>query len=438
MGNIRDYFQGKKSYLFFWSIGLLLELYLVTFGRNKLGIWLGPIGLLLTGLLIGILPLFFLKERLLEDAISPKINKKFNWKLALAVGVGCLLVIFILLPNILFRFPIDPLQSDIIPTLLDLYIHRFIQGIPVYTEGLCNGVPCTPNYLPLHWLPFLISYYLNFDPRILGLIFLTLAISISYGRILINSVPVKYLWLLGLTGPLWLFLWMKFQSEAFGHTTESMITAWYIILGLGIWINTVSSGIIGTLFTLLSRYSVAFWLPVFGIGKMISDRKYFYYWIMGVLIGLMGIYVIPFLILEDDLGAFLRGFSSYPIAAMGEWKGQAWQAAGDPPWQLFRGSGFAAWFYTLVPGDLVTKFTICRYTHLSISLGGALLAFGIWYRNRNRIPHGILWVYSLKVYLTIFYAFMIVPYEYLWMVPSGFSIIIFLVTIQAHDFSPTK
>jgi hypothetical protein len=159
---------------------------------------------------------------------------------------------------------------------------------------------------------------------------------------------------------------------------------------------------------------------------------------MGVLIGLMGIYVIPFLILEDDLGAFLRGFSSYPIAAMGEWKGQAWQAAGDPPWQLFRGSGFAAWFYTLVPGDLVTKFTICRYTHLSISLGGALLAFGIWYRNRNRIPHGILWVYSLKVYLTIFYAFMIVPYEYLWMVPSGFSIIIFLVTIQAHDFSPTK
>lgn len=68
--------------------------------------------------------------------------------------------------------PIDISKSDILPLLKEVYYKRLVSGEFVYNRDYgYDYVDWVPNYLPMHWLPFVPAFYLGFDPRYIPLFF---------------------------------------------------------------------------------------------------------------------------------------------------------------------------------------------------------------------------------------------------------------------------
>jgi uncharacterized membrane protein YfhO len=87
--------------------------------------------------------------------------------------------------------------------------------------------------------------------------------------------------------------------------------------------------------------------------------------------------------------------------------------------------GFASWFYTYGPNDLVSRITWLQRTDVLVSAGTVLLAAGLYYRLRHRYDYRLVALIALKLYLATFYAFIQIPYPYL--TSLGIFISLFLV-----------
>jgi hypothetical protein len=401
--------------LFFIAESLLFTVF-----RGRLGFFYSPIAFLVLGLSLGLIPLLFPAQwhRPGKKGIfMTRTHALIIWVIGVILSGGMMMYI-------VESYPLNPKYSDIIPTLDSIYLDRFLAAEPVYTEGKCGDLPCTPNYLPMQWLPFVISAVIGFDHRWTALFFLWIAIGLLVHLLRKSGLSGWNVLLRAFLPFILLFAWMKWNPDTFGHTIETLITAWYLMLGIGFsytqpWIR---GG--GLILTLLSRYTLAFWMPLYILlyKKLSEDkfRKTAFFTLAGVLL----LYVFPFLISEPL--SFWKGFESYPIAAMGEWKGQAWQAAGDPPFQLFQGFGFASWVYTYAQGSLEDKFMLARILNLAGALFGTLLAGIAVYKLGKNVPEDLKLLVSFKIYLTFFFAFLLVPYTYLHLVPSFFSLLIVL------------
>jgi hypothetical protein len=398
----------------------IVETLLLTVFRGRLGFIISPIALMISAWGISIIPLLSPKQWHRPGITEEKLlirNLIGIWLAGVACSAG-------MLHYIIQEYPLNPNISDIIPTIDSIYLNRFLSASPVYAEGTCGNIACTPNYLPMQWLPFLISKLIGFDHRWTAMGMLWIALGF-----LINLLRKSGLsGISGLTRAIFpfvlLILWLFWNPDTFGHTIEPLITAWYLLMGIGFsyskpWIR---GG--GLILTLLSRYLLAFWLPLYiMMYKGLSEdkfRKAALFTFAGVLI----LYVIPFLI-ADPL-SFWRGFESYPIAALGEWKGQAWQPAGDPPFQLFQGMGFASYLYSFHSGSLEEKFLLARMLNLMGSVMGTIIAGLLVYYVGKNVPDDLKLLVSFKIYLSFFFAFLLVPYTYLHLVPSFFSLLIVL------------
>lgn len=120
-------------------------------------------------------------------------------------------------------------------------------------------------------------------------------------------------------------------------------------------------------------------------------------------------------IYDDRCKYFSNAHKAYHDAAVGEWSGQAWQQPGEKPYQLFRGIGFAGWLYEVIPGDVVTKVNIAQKIHLLLSCLVSLLLGIFYYVYREKLNYRVFLLGSLKVYLAVFYNFIQVPYNYLFL-----------------------
>lgn len=396
------------------------EVLLHTVLRRRAGFLWSPAILIFLGLTLSVTPLlapahWHRPEK--KHIILPRLRVWLIW------GLGVCFTGFMLW-GLIPQYPINPTVSDIIPTIDSVYLKRFLDAAPVYAEGMCGDTPCTPNYLPMQWLPFLISFALSLDHRWTAMAFLWIAIALL--QFLMRKSGVS-----GWNGHLRLMIpfallaaWLHWNPDTFGHTIEPLIAAWYLVLGIGFsyaqpWVRSV-----GLVVTLLSRYLLVFWLPLYiWMYRNLSEVK-FRKATLFALAGILLFYVLPFLLAEPF--SFWKGFESYPIAALGEWKGQAWQKAGDPPFQLFQGFGFASWIYTYAAGNLEEKFMLARMLNLAGAAAGTLIAgLSVHYLGRN-VPEDLRLLVSFKIYLTFFFAFLLVPYTYLQLVPSFFSLLIVL------------
>jgi hypothetical protein len=141
------------------------------------------------------------------------------------------------------------------------------------------------------------------------------------------------------------------------------------------------------------------------------------------------LYIIPFLLKQPDI--FKKGYNYYTEAALGEWQLKNWQAENDKPFHLFKGIGFASYFYDYATGSLSEKLTKLKNTHLIGSILVAILMGLLYFRFKNKIPDRLYLLLSLKIYLTYFYAFIQVPYVYLQLVPLFISVLIIAaITIE--------
>ncbi|MFN4972099.1 MAG: hypothetical protein ACK5GX_03625 [Bacteroidota bacterium] len=308
--------------------------------------------------------------------------------------------------------PIDISKSDILPLLKEVYYTRLVSGEFVYNR--VHGydyVNWVPNYLPMHWLPFVPAFYFGFDPRYIPLFFF-LAVQFLYlnylSRLNLSAIE-KYI--KASIPYLLVFVIAIKQKSSFAHTVELLIAGYYLLVAYGLTTRNKALLITGISCALLSRYALLFFIPIHLIYEW--KRGTFSFAVKtyaAVFCCILLVYVLPFLTVQP--GVFLEGASAYDVAALGEWKGQSWQNPGDLPYQIFQGYGMAAWYYTVAGSNqLLAGITALKYS-LFLVMVSSICMYTLSIRIRQFFSNNLTAL--LYTLLVLFFLFVPVPYNYLY------------------------
>ena len=276
------------------------------------------------------------------------------------------------------------------------------------------------TYLPMQWLPYTIAEWLQADYRWIAITIFSGAAFIVVSRS--NRISPVH----GITSAILILytcrMLLKYDTGILSMTVELMVAGYYMAFIAGIsgrnpWARGAFIAI-----CLLSRYSLVLWLPLWAFVEfMKGDRKDFFRSCGLIAIVVLGIYIIPFL--SHDWGAFIRGYHYYSQAAIGEWSNVNEHRI---PHQLDHGLGFARLFYLkLWEYSIPDRLRALQKAHLAICIGSTVV-MGIWYWIvRRRIHPRIFLLASFKIYLSLFLAFIQVPYPYLMITTAAVSIAMF-------------
>lgn len=341
---------------------------------------------------------------------------------ALAVG-GFLLLLFPLalsLKQLFIAQPIDARYSDIIPTI-QIAVRRFLAGEPVH-PAVTFGNYTIPvlSYMPLQWLPYCFAEWLNKDYRTIAFVIWTGAVCL-----LVFRTTQASLWqgtLLAIAAAAMFSAILDYQPHILSMTIELMVAGYYMLLIMGLHQRNPWLKGLGIALCMLSRYSLVLWLPLWLLIEWFSnDRRQALQTMLTAALAVLLIYIIPFL--SQDWTVFYRGYKQYDQSAMGEW--QHLNDAGLP-WHLYSGNGFAYLFYSgLSDWDLLARIKALQRTHFIASLL-VVAGMGAWYFwKRHRIQDfRLLLLGTFKVYLTVFFELIQVPYAYLLVVGCFVSLAI--------------
>ncbi|OSZ78598.1 hypothetical protein CAP35_10210 [Chitinophagaceae bacterium IBVUCB1] len=326
--------------------------------------------------------------------------------------------------NIFKQIAIDINWSDIIPAI-QIITKRFIAGENPYAPMLEIGYSGPVGYMPFHWLPFCIAEFLKVDYRWISISILIIAITTLFFRLLKYNTNAAILILVLISVSY--FLTSRYGIGIMAVTVELLIAGYYIIFTIALnKKNYLFAGITLSL-CLLSRYSLIFWLPMAVFVLCISNNKnYLLKTAIVSLIIVLLCYIIPFL--SNDWGVLFKTNSGYANMDY-EWSRTCENNV--PACNLFNGIGFAHLFYKHYgQANFQIAFVVCRTVFFIASIGVCLL-MGIWYwKYKTSIDHRIFLMASLKIYLSVFFAFMIVPYDYLMI--TGLFVSIALYAEQAR------
>jgi len=396
--------MNKKTVIIIASITMLFLLNAWHF--NKAGFVLSP----LITLSMAVLMVFFIGKFnpiTSSEILAISTKKKNNYALMLHVFLSVTALGW--MGYIYHLNPIDITKSDIIPLIKEVYVNRFLSGQFVYDRVLgYEYIDWTPNYLPMHWMPFLPAFILQLDPRWISSFLWITAVTLLFYFNRKHVHSNKELLFKTVLPFLFLFALLFRQTSAVAHTVELMIASWYMILGIGILYSNKFLLTIGWINTLLSRYMSVFFLPAYFITAFKKENRFKWIVLTFVFVGCLVLYVLPFL--SHDWNIFFKGASAYDVAALNEWKGQSWQPAGDRPFQLFQGFGFASWIYAFTPGDLQVKIQLLKNILLLVMASSAIL-FMLWNYRKNNPLHELL---SLFLITALFPSLSLVPYNYLF------------------------
>jgi len=304
-------------------------------------------------------------------------------------------------------------KSDIIPQINEL-VQRSMNGEMPYAPIQFQGYTLYPTYLPLQWLPYAIAEVSRMDYRWLSAIFLWLSCAYHF----ISSKPFLHSTVWNMIASLWpLIVWyimIENDSQMFGITVESLVASYYLFTANAIKRNNIVLITAGLCLTLLSRYSIIFWMPCILVAVyMNKGGKVVLKMLVAIIVAFFIIYWLPFM--RHDSQIFFKGYAYHSVAALGEWTppyGQAW------PVQLYNGIGMAPWGYRFLPiADLQQRLKLYQMIHIVLCL--TLAAGAIWWYSKKRHDVSIknFLLFSLKLSLVVFYSFIQIPYKYLFITP---------------------
>lgn len=408
----------------------IIELGLVTFWQKAFGVYVSPVLWLCSGLFIGIFPFYyFIKQTIEIDKVQENPGLTFNRWTYVIIGFLPLAAIAILIIRDLPLFPHE-MYSDVFVQSTTM-AERMLSGEKVYAPMTLLGYQLIPTYLPMQWMPFVISVITGSDPRLIHIVaWLAISGYFLFGQKFNFSLVVENL-IACLAPALILGAFYKFQGDALFMSFELLIAAYYLLLVLGLlkknfWLITLA-----ILLCLLSRYSLALWLPVFLVILYFkTEKKLIIKGAVVVVSGILLLYVIPFLLY--DPGIWVRGYDYYTTAAEGEWMDWRIYPEIEPkgPVSVVNGIGMAVFFYKFIPGDLLVRINTLRLIHIIAILLFVAVFIILFLRNKHlkKLPFAILALGSLKIYLVLFYAFIQIPYHYLYLVPLAISMGIILLS----------
>jgi hypothetical protein len=413
----------KKNLLLF--VLIVCEILLITYCRNIFGSLLSPVVLLIVSVMIGVLLIYPAFD---EVYVLPSLN----WKLSKGQTLYLMLFVFYLFIVILLiipkgsikavytYYPIDPKYSDIIPTIR-LMCERFINGANVYAKISEFGYEFFPGYLPFSWLPFLPAEYFHFDYRMIVLLIFIVTVTI-----LIKNGYVQKSEFANMLSLLLLFFFIKAtidkEPASLGWTVELMNASFYTLLLIGILNKNTYLKVVAILLCLLTRYSVVVLLPLFLLVELKETgvkRSVFLVMLITVLVSVI---MVP--IFYNNWSLPEEWASAYSRAGIGEWRHLD---ANGLPLHIFNGTGFASWVFKYKSGSIEERFTFLQKTHFYLVLSTTLILSVIYWLKRKALDSGIYLAGAVKIYFSIFYGFIQVPYTYLFLVPVFYSVAVFVL-----------
>ncbi|MBK9257481.1 MAG: hypothetical protein IPM42_18625 [Saprospiraceae bacterium] len=209
-----------------------------------------------------------------------------------------------LIPGIAHSFQSNPLptaNSDVILQNQILF-ERFIRGEQPYAP--INEIPYAPYpvYLPLQWLPIGLGMYFGVDLRwggifILFIIYVFFILDLDYSRI------HKFYLLPLLLLPLYtVSLSNHFRMEDLNSVFDIHIYAYYFLLAYGLYKMDDRIIFLGLVFTMLSRYTAIFWIPLlFMILYHVKGKKVVLKYIILGIITFLLFYILPFFVRDPSI-----------------------------------------------------------------------------------------------------------------------------------------
>ena len=406
-------------------VAFVVEILFLFYKKGEFGFVVSPILLITAGLFLAVWPYFMQRKN--PNAflvLNQEHNQLSKQHVILVFGLlaAIALLMGIWIKSLMLQYPINIKHSDIIPFIEEVYLKRFALAEPIYAEvdgyGYGKG---HPGYMPFHWMFFVISYFLNIDHRWIPFAGFIIATAIYTYVLCCNFASFKQVILL-MCLPLFVLFTIYFEngSDAM-HTIEILVLAYYLILGVSLFSRHIWAQALALSMPILSRYALVFWLPVHFLNMLPKQTKRFF--LLGFsLLGIVLLILLPFLIQTPDM--FNNFNSAYAKAALGEWNGQDWQQPGDKPFQLFRGLGLASWYYEFYTGTLIEKIEAIKQHLFYVSVLGMLVLLIVYRFVKDIIPSNLYSLLALKISLTLFYAFMIIPYNYLNWLPMMISVVI--------------
>ncbi|TGE26504.1 hypothetical protein [Hymenobacter metallicola] len=415
------------------SLLFVLEVLFFTYWRNSMGPYWSPVVLYALGL-----GLCYLAAR-------HWLDYRFTWpplptaravlpRLAVGLGfsIGSWLLTTPVVTKLIAQADVASIgkSSDILPAL-QVYVTRLLGPEPVYQPITLFGYTFLPNYPPLQWLPFVPAELAGLDYRLWALGLLLLVLLVTYHWQLVR---------LGLSGPEWLLksvlpvLVLHFvvirDKPMFSYTVESLIVGYYCVLAVGTLSPSSWVKALGIVLCLLSRFSLALWLPLYGLLLLRENGPRAWRTIALALAGVVLVFG-PFLLHDPTI--FLRAQLENLDVAQGEWQHIDPLAPVAVPMHLFNGVGFAPWFYEL-PGTLVERISRLQLVHLLACTAVVVLSGTLFWLFRHRFDPRVAALLSLKVYLATFYGFLIIPYTYLASVSLFTSLFVVLTFTRKAPF----
>jgi len=401
----------KSSSWIYVSIGLLLALlWWQTWHVETNNLLLNPLVWTFLGISSGIVIL--LNNGIPSFYLQNKSRQRWITSILLLLG---LMVSCYLLADTIQKFPVDAKMSDVIPSL-EVYVQRLLSGEKVYVAIPFEGYEVWPTYFPVMWLPYIVPELIGFDYRWMALF----SFFIVYAFVILRTLPVQANLLqvifIGLFPGLLVFLFDKFDSSVFAFATELMPISFYMLLIYGMFKRNF--WIIGITIALctLSRYAYTLWIiPFVAIIWIAEDFKFI------VKIGAVGLcailllYVFPFLL--KDPAIITDGLAYYGKTAEGQWLPQNWQEEGSVPFHLARGFSFSGFIYESLSSSYLEKLAFAKSLHKIIAFSVSLLFIALYVLLQKRVSWDKFLSVSLFVYLVVFYAFIYVPFSYLFMLP---------------------
>ena len=407
------------------AIGAFIaELLLFTYLRGVAGPLVSPILYFSTSLLLTFSAWYALRGQ--PYAWAKPLNtigsgSGWSWVLVAAV---LLAAFYPRLQEILHQYPVDIKASDVLP-VIEVYVRRFQNGEKVYALITEFDYDLSAGYLPLMWMPFLAPDALNIDYRWVGFWVFAIGILVYAHRLGTLRTPF-YEKAFQMSLPILILLpLLGSDTHIIGLSIESLVIGYYFVLAAGIFSKSPGLRAAGLVMCLLSRFAFVFWVPFYLWLIYRHESKGAALRVAGLtILGLLGIYVVPFL--SSDWTMFSQGQSYYTASALAEWQYNL-NSQGNPA-QLFTGLGLAIFFFKYGTGELIDRVNLLRAVHAVasiLSVGGVAL----WYwlrRSSLSVDYRYVALLSLKLNLTIFYAFIQVPYDNLLLLVPFLSVWILL------------
>ena len=358
-------------------------------------------------LMLSVCALLYFRQQPPIQASDRLVARRLPWAgILLLVGGGWVLNYQI---PVILGSPIDVRYSDVIP-ILQNYVGRFRSGEVVYRYLTDLPYPLFPNHLPWQWLPYVLPDAWGIDYRwwSWGLLLL---LGFGAWQVALASQSSNWVeYVVKALLPAYLMVRIvKHDPGLYSQVAEPTIIAYYCLLAAAVLSRSAFMQALALVLCLLSRYSVAFWVPLYFIMLWVEAGRRHALLVGGLtFIGIMGCYVIPFL--SKDWTIFTHALHEYRLATLGEWSRSSLDGETG---HIFNGLGLASWFFAYAPGDVSQKISWLQRAHIVASLG-TVIGFGLLYwRWRRKIDYRYFALVALQAYLMVFYLFLQIPYAYL-------------------------